>query len=66
MDYPKRARRMKKGTPEGGRREQREELTLVEYPATRGEDLPWRTPGSDEPDLAGGWREWRPERGRLH
>ena len=66
MDYPRRARKSKRGRPGGGGAENRDELRLAEFSAPRGEERPWRVAESDEPAHAFGWSEWRRERGRLH
>ncbi len=66
MDYPRRARKSKRGRPGGGGAENRVEFKLAEFSAPCGEEWPWGVAESDGPAYAGGWSEWRPERGRLH
>ncbi|MGH8203521.1 MAG: hypothetical protein ACREST_02865 [Steroidobacteraceae bacterium] len=66
MDYPRRARKLKRRMPGGDGAGDRGELKLAEFSAPRGEEWRWRVPASGEPELTCDWRACRPERGRLH
>lgn len=66
MDYPTNRRKRANETPGADEDAERLELRLAEFSAPFGEEMPWRVMASDWGGIGEAWREWRPERGRLH
>ena len=66
MDYPARKRKRANETAGADEDAERLELELAELSAPFGEEMPWRVMVSDWREPGDAWREWRPERGRLH
>jgi hypothetical protein len=66
MDYPSRTPKRKRKAPDDDVGGDCPKLRLAEYSAPFGEEMPHRTATSDLLDLAEAWRDFRPERGRLH
>jgi hypothetical protein len=66
MRYPRRLRKAKHEPPAGDARREDWSLSLAEYAAPFGEEMPWRIATEELAELADRRRELKPERGRLH